>query len=217
MLIRSLLVLICFFSGQVMANEVMTALKALELNQLDKVHHREVEYDETGIIKSAVFDPRKQGLMRWTLESTKGAKPTEEQQLKFREKKLDNKEDRWAQNVDEKTLVALEPISLEGKIGRRWSFKLRKDADIEGVDPANFSGVVTLNEYGNVERIEIKNTDTFRVKLVMKILAFKAQLDFAKHSNGAMIQTQQKMEMKMSMMGAVFEKKGHFKYELLTD
>jgi hypothetical protein len=217
MLIRSLLVLICLFSGQVMANEVMTALKALELNQLDKVHHREIEYDEKGIIKSSVFDPRKQGLMRWTLESTKGVKPTEEQQLKFREKKLDNKEDRWAQNVDEKSLVALEPISLEGKIGRRWSFKLRKDADIEVGDPANFSGIVTINESGNVERIEIKNTDTFRIKLVMKIFVFKGQLDFAKHSNGAMIQTQQKMEMKMSMMGAVVEKKGDFKYELLTD
>lgn len=86
MFLKLLFVLTCLLSGQVMANDVMKALKVLDINQLDKVHHREVEYDEKGIVRSAVFDPRKQGLARWTLENTRGIKPTYEQQLKFREK-----------------------------------------------------------------------------------------------------------------------------------
>ncbi len=217
MFLKLLFVLTCLLSGQVMANDVMNALKVLDINQLDKVHHREVEYDEKGIVRSAVFDPRKQGLARWTLENTRGIKPTDEQQLKFREKKLKSKDDRWAQNVDEKSLKALDPGFESNKTLRRWSFRLRSDADIEGIDPENISGIVTLNEQGNVERIEVKNIDSFRVKLVMKIVELKGQLDFVKHINGAMIQTDQKMEMKMSVMGNIIEKKSHFKYEFLSD
>lgn len=217
MFLKLLIFSICLFSGHVMANDVMKALKILSFNQLDKVHHREIEFDEKGILRSAIFDPSKQGLMRWTLESSRGVQPSDEQQLKFREKKLKSKEDRWAQNVDEKSLVALDPVSDSNKTNRRWSFRLRRDADIEGLDSENISGVVTLNEQGNVERIEVKNIEPFRLKLVMKILEFKAQIDFAKLSNDAMIQTNQKMEMKMSFMGSVVEKKSHFKYELLTN
>lgn len=217
MYLKMLFVLVYLFSGQVMANEVIKALKALDTNQLDKMHHREIEFDEKGVARIAIFDPRKQGLMRWTLDSTREVKPTDEQQLKFREKKLKSKDDHWAQNVDEKSLLALDPDSESKKSNQRWSFKLRGDAEIEGLDPENISGIITLNEQGHVERIEVKNVEPFRLKLVMKILEFKVQIDFAKHSNNAMIQTKQKMEMKMSFMGSVVEKKSYLKYELLSN
>lgn len=213
---KKLLILISlFFASPIFAQDVMKALQALDGLHIEKTHYRETKYNGDKIEYIAIFNPKKEAALRWTLESFKGRQANDEELKKFREKKANNTDDLWGQNIDEKSLIALDSdISLTL---RRWRFKMKNNADLNGINPKYIAGEVMLNAQGDAVKLNIKNTDTFRVKLLMKVLKLDSQLEFTKHTNGMMIPTNEKMEMVMSMAGIDANIKSVKKFEVIPD
>lgn len=205
-------ILISFlFSSAANAHVVMDALKVADQSKASAWHYR-MTSQENGKVKAVgVFDPGKEKKQQWSLESFEGRTPTEKETRKFLEKMENAEQEMLSEQVDEKSLQALD----SGSNTKRWRFHMRKDADLKGVPPEKITGIITLNENGDLQRMEYSNTEAFRVKLILKMNRIAAITEYEKQANGDNLVRSETVETDVSVMGKEISLRLRTDYQIL--
>lgn len=215
MFTRFLLLAALSLSGLASAHSVMDALKVIDRSKQENWHYRVTEnitMKDTNISMTvAIFDPSKEKNQRWSLESTHGRAPTEKERLKYIDKQTNDTDDKFSEQIDEKSLQSLD----SGANPKRWSFRMKSDADLGGFDPSKLTGSLTLNEQGDVTSIDLKNTDSFRMKMIVKVNHLNIHLEYAKQTNGENLITSQNIDSDISLMGKEINTKMSKKVDIL--
>jgi hypothetical protein len=213
MVLRNLILSCVLWSSAVQAHVVGDALKVVDRSKTSDWHYRVSETDNDKLKAVALFDPSKDKKQQWKLESYEGKEPTQKEIQHFLERKERAQEEKLLDQIDEASLVALDA----GNNPKRWSFRLRKNANLDGVPPEKISGIISLNEQGDLQRIEYKNNDAFRAKLVMKINKFFAVTEFEKQKNGDILLKSESIDTELSFMGKDVKVKKSTVYEFLRN
>lgn len=210
MFLRGLLMCLAF-SSSASAHVVMDALKVADQSKASTWHYRVTSNENDKLKSVGVFDPAKEKKQQWLLESFEGRTPTEKETRKFLEKMESAEQEMLSEQVDEKSLQAIDA----GNHPRRWRFHMRKDADLRGVPPDKIAGIITLNEKGDLQRVEYSNTEAFRVKIILKMNRIVAVTEYEKQVNGDNLVKFEMVETDVSVMGKEISLKLRTDYQIL--
>ncbi len=211
MRLRYGLVFLCSLANYAAAHPALDAMIAQEKNVLANWHYRVTETNGKTITVST-HNPEAPKDQAWSLESIEGRAPTAQELEKFRKRKADATPEQPIQTMlDEKTLVALEPAGN----ARRWSFRFKPSAEMDGVDPDKFIGTVSVGADGQVEQLEMKTRESFRMKLIMKINSVVSRTEFSKVANGALLPTLDVATFDASMAGHAINMTTTKRYEYI--
>jgi hypothetical protein len=155
-------------STSAIAHPAMDAIKAIDVDHLEKLQHRIVRTittDKKVSTEIAAYNPAASEGKRWKLESVDGQAPTERQVARFLKSRAEPKEPALSAQIDPSSLVAVD----DGSQARRWRFRFRRGMEIDGLPLDPFSGQVSLNEAGELVAVDVKLERPTRAKVVVSL------------------------------------------------
>ena len=208
------LLAIALIGADARAHPVMDALHDFDKNSIDNWQYRVVETVTMmgkATKKVGLFDPSKVKDLRWQLESLNDRAATDKEQQAYRTQKNAEKRHKLSEQIDEASLAKLDHDAKP----RRWSFKYRPMASIEGFDPSKMTGIITLGATGDLASVDLSNVDSFRIKVVVKVTHVVVHSDYVRLANGSVMPHYKHAKIDMNAMGKDVVMISDTKYELI--
>ena len=208
------LLAIALIGADARAHPVMDALDDFDKNSFDNWQYRVVETVTMmgkATKKVGLFDPSKVKDLRWQLESLDDRAATDTEQQAYRTQKNAEKRHKLSEQIDEASLAKLDHDVKP----RRWSFKYRPMAGIEGFDPSKMTGIITLGATGDLASVDLSNVDSFRIKVVVKVTHVVVHFDYVRLANGPVMPHYKHAKIDMNAMGKDVAMISDTKYEFI--
>jgi hypothetical protein len=213
-MIRLLSLAALLFSTSAIAHPAMDAIKAIDVDPLDKLPHRIVRTtttDKKVSTEIAYYNPAAPEGKRWTLESVDGHAPTDKQTAKFLKTKAEPKEPALSTQIDPASLTAID----DGAQPRRWRFRFRRGLEIQGFELDKFSGQVSLNEAGELAAVDVRLDQPTRIKMVLKLSQMVNHTEYVKLPSGGTAQKLADTHMTATAVGISMNHVSRTKFELV--
>ncbi len=180
------------------AHPVLDALRAAERSNPKDFSYRLQIVEQGKPTRIGIHTAGKVKDQAWTLETIDGRAPTAAEQKTFSKKQAGMPEDdKLSTQIDEASLA---DVGSDAN-GKRWRFRYRSDAKLDGFDPGKLEGTVTLAPNGDLASIDIRSTASTRVMMVVNVKSLTIHADYTRLTGGQVVQRSEVNTSALSMMG----------------